>query len=232
MSVRKSPAYQPQSFVQVDGEVSFPGEYVLLTEGERASDLIRRAGGPTRMAYVRGGTLTRTLSEEEANVQNAILAMTQNGATRDTLNIRILRKGDRITVGIELDKALGNPGSEYDPILREGDRLFVPQLQNTVRISGNVLYPNTVTYVPGKPVSYYVSAAGGYGFRAKRSKTYIVYQNGTVSSNNPKVEPGCEIIVPEKPQREGLSATQIMSLTTSTASLAAVVVSIVNSLKK
>ena len=142
------------------------------------------------------------------------------------------RKGDRITVGIELDKALGNPGSEYDPILREGDRLFVPQLQNTVRISGNVLYPNTVTYVPGKPVSYYVSAAGGYGFRAKRSKTYIVYQNGTVSSNNPKVEPGCEIIVPEKPQREGLSATQIMSLTTSTASLAAVVVSIVNSLKK
>ena len=235
VSVRKSPAFRTQSFVRVEGEVAFPGEYVLLNEGERASDLIKRAGGLTSQSFVRGGTLTRMLSKEEANVQNSIRMITQNASTRDSLNINLLREGDLIPVGIELDKALERPGSEYDPILREGDRLFVPEQQTTVRISGNVLYPNTVTYVPGKPISYYVTAAGGYGFRAKRSKTYIVYQNGNVrkaGSNNAKVEPGCEIIVPERPERKGMSAGEVVSLGSSAASLAAVVVTLINTIKK
>ena len=235
VSVRKSPGFRTQSFVRVEGEVAFPGEYVLLNEGERASDLIRRAGGLTSQSFVRGGTLTRTLSKEEASVQNSIRAISQNASTRDTLNIALLHEGDTFAVGIELDKALERPGSEYDPILREGDRLFVPEQQTTVRISGNVLYPNTVTYVPGKPVDYYVTAAGGYGFRAKRSKTYIVYQNGNVrkaGASSAKVEPGCEIVVPTKPERKGMSAGEVVSLGSSAASLAAVVVTLINTIKK
>ena len=235
VSVRKSPAFRRQSFVTVDGEVNFPGQYVLLTEGERASDLIKRAGGPTKQAFVRGGVLTRKLSEEEANVQNAIREMTRAGSTRDTLNIKLMRKGDPFTVGIELDKALEKPGSEFDPILREGDRIFVPEQLTTVRISGNVLYPNTVTYVPGKPVEYYVTAAGGYGFRAKRSKTYIVYLNGNVrraGGLNAKIEPGCEIIVPEKPERKGVTTGEVMSMASSAASLTTVVITLVNLLSR
>jgi protein involved in polysaccharide export with SLBB domain len=146
-----------------------------------------------------------------------------------------MQEGDTFTVGIELDRALASPGSEYDPILREGDRIFIPELQNTVRISGNVLYPNAVTYVPGKSVDYYVSAAGGYGFRAKRNKTYIVYQNGNVRKVgvfSAKVEPGCEIIVPERPERKGMSAGEIVSLGTSTASLGMMVVTLINTLRK
>ena len=232
VSVRKSPAFRTQSFVRLEGEITFPGDYVLLKEGERASDLIKRAGGPTKQAFVRGGILTRTMSREEANVQNAIQAL---GSTRDTLRVRTLREGDTYTVGIELDKAIERPGSEFDPILREGDRIFVPELQNTVRISGNVLYPNTVTFVPGKSVDYYVAAAGGYGFRAKRSKTYIVYQNGNVrkvGSTNSKIEPGCEIIVPQRPERRNMSAGEVVSLGTSTASLAMMVVSLLNAIRK
>ena len=235
VSVRKSPAFRMQSFVTVDGEVNFPGQYVLLTEGERASDLIKRAGGPTKQAFVRGGVLTRKMSEEEANVQNAIREMTQAGSTRDTLNIKLMKKGDPFTVGIELDKALEKPGSEFDPILREGDRIFVPEQLTTVRISGNVLYPNTVTYVPGKPVEYYVTAAGGYGFRAKRSKTYIVYLNGNVrraGGFNAKIEPGCEIIVPEKPERKGVTTGEVMSMASSAASLTTVVITLVNLLSR
>lgn len=235
VSVRKSPAFRMQSFVRVEGEVNFPGEYVLLTEGERASDLIKRAGGPTKQAFVRGGVLTRKMSEEEANVQNAIREMTQAGSTRDTLNIKLMRKGDPFTVGIELDKALEKPGSEFDPILREGDRIFVPEQLTTVRISGNVLYPNTVTYVPGKPVDYYVTAAGGYGFRAKRSKTYIVYLNGNVrraGGLSAKIEPGCEIIVPEKPERKGMTTGEVMSMASSAASLTTVVITLVNLLSR
>ena len=235
VSVRKSPAFRTQSFVKVEGEVAFPGEYVLLTEGERASDLIKRAGGPTKQAFVRGGVLTRKMSEEEANVQNAIREMTQSGSMRDTLNISLMREGDLFTVGIELDKALEKPGSDYDPILREGDRIFVPQQLTTVRISGNVLYPNTVTYVPGKSVDYYVTAAGGYGFRAKRSKTYIVYLNGNVrraGGLNVKIEPGCEIIVPERPERKGMTTGEVMSMASSAASLTTVVITLVNLLNR
>ena len=235
MSVRKSPAFRTQSFVKVEGEVAFPGEYVLLTEGERASDLIKRAGGPTKQAFVRGGVLTRKMSEEEANVQNAIREMTQSGSMRDTLNISLMREGDLFTVGIELDKALEKPGSDYDPILREGDRIFVPQQLTTVRISGNVLYPNTVTYVPGKSVDYYVTAAGGYGFRAKRSKTYIVYLNGNVrraGGLNVKIEPGCESIGREKPQRREVSTGEVVSIATSATSLATMVVTLVSMISR
>ena len=235
VSVRKSPAFRPQSFVTLDGEVAFPGRYVLLKEGERASELIKRAGGLTDQAFLHGGTLTRVLSQEEANVQNSIRQMVNSQSARDTLNVTLLRKGDSFSVGVELDKAMARPGSEYDPILREGDRIFIPEQLTTVRISGNVLYPNTVTYVPGKPVSYYISAAGGYGFRAQRSKTYIVYLNGNISVvgvGGAKVEPGCEIIVPERPERKGMSTSEVLSIGTSTASLATMVISVINMLKK
>ena len=235
VSVRRSPSFRTQSFVRVEGEVNFPGEYVLLTEGERASDVIRRAGGPTGQAFVRGGVLYRRLTPEEAVVQRSIREMSQGGSMRDTLNLNTMQMGDSYTVGIELDKALEKPGSDYDPILREGDRLFIPEQLSTVRISGNVLFPNTVTYVPGKPVDYYVTAAGGYGFRAKRSKTYIVYLNGNVrraGSLNAKVEPGCEIIVPQRPERKGMTTGEVMSMASSAASLTTVVITLVNLLSK
>ena len=235
VSVRRSPSFRTQSFVRVEGEVNFPGEYVLLTEGERASDVIRRAGGPTGQAFVRGGVLYRRLTPEEAVVQRSILEMSQGGSMRDTLNLNSMQIGDSYTVGIELDKALEKPGSDYDPILREGDRLFVPQQLSTVRVSGNVLFPNTVTYVPGKTVDYYVTAAGGYGFRAKRSKTYIVYLNGNVrraGSVNAKIEPGCEIIVPQRPERKGMTTGEVMSMASSAASLTTVVITLVNLLSK
>jgi len=235
VSVRRSPAYRTQSFVRVEGEVNFPGVYVLLTEGERASDVIRRAGGPTGQAFVRGGVLYRRMTAEEAVVQRSIREMSQAGATRDTLNLNTMRMGDSYTVGIELDKALEKPGSDYDPILREGDRLFIPEQISTVRVSGNVLFPNTVIYVPGKTVDYYVTAAGGYGFRAKRSKTYIVYLNGNVrraGSVNAKIEPGCEIIVPQRPERKGMTTGEVMSMASSAASLTTVVITLVNLLSK
>lgn len=234
VSVRRSPAFRRQNFVRVEGEVNFPGQYVLLKEGERASDLIKRAGGLTKQAFVRGATLMRRMSDEELNVQRTIRELRKDGSAQDSLDVDLLRAGEHFMVGIELDKALSRPGTESDPILRAGDRIFVPEQLTTVRVSGNVLYPNTMTYVPGKPVSYYISAAGGYGFRAKRSKTYVVYQNGNVrrSGVGVKIEPGCEIIVPERPERKGMSAGEIISLGTSTASMAAVIVSLINTLKK
>jgi protein involved in polysaccharide export with SLBB domain len=237
VSVRQSPGFKPQQFVKIEGEVAFPGEYVLLSEGERVSSLVKRAGGATGQAFLHGATLTRETTEEERKIQEAKQRMAQGASSRDSLRVALQKStiGATYAVGIELDKAMRNPGSDYDLILREGDRIYVPEQLSTVRISGDVMYPNTVVYVPGKSLDYYISAAGGYGQRAQRSKVHVVYMNGSSAVKklgNLRIEPGCEIIVPTRPDRRGMSAGEIVSLTSSTASLAMVVVSLINSLKK
>ena len=231
VSIRRSPGYRKQSFVTLSGEVAFPGQYVLLTVGERVSDVIKRAGGVTDFAFLRGATLTRQMNEEERRVQQASTKLAKNADEQEgQIDLADVAISDSYSVGIELDKAMARPGSEYDIILREGDRLFVPEMLSTVRISGNVVYPNTVMYVPGKPLSYYIEAAGGYGFRAARNKTTIVYMNGTSkrATLGAKIEPGCEIIVREKPERKGISTGEVMAMASSATSLATMVATLVS----
>jgi len=235
VSVRRSPSFRTQKFVSVTGEVAFPGDFVLLSEGERVSELVKRAGGATNHAFLKGATLTRRLTEEERVMQVAKLQMLSGAASaRDTLDLEQIRVGETYSVGVELDKALDRPGSEYDLILREGDRIFVPEQLSTVRISGAVMYPNTAIYVPGKGVEHYINAAGGYGARARRSRVYIVYMNGRVQKAGAggKVEPGCEIIVPERPERQGMTAGEILGISSSATSLATVMITLINVMSK
>lgn len=230
VSVRRSPGYRTQAFITLDGEVNFPGEYVMLSVGERVSDVISRAGGVTNHAYLRGATLTRRMNEEERKVQQATVKLAKAASEQEgEIDLADVVLSDTYTVGIELDRAMANPGSEYDVILREGDRLFIPEMLSTVRVSGNVVYPNTIMYVPGKPLSYYIEAAGGYGFRAARSKTTIVYMNGTSrrATLGAKIEPGCEIIVREKPERKNVTTGEVMAVASSATSLATMVATLV-----
>ncbi len=231
VSVRRSPSSRTQEFVTITGEVAFPGEYVLLSVGERVSELVKRAGGATNHAFLHGATLTRQMTEEERRIQTAKMEMALGGSIRDTLDVSQIYVGDTYSVGIELDKAVARPGSNYDIILRAGDRLFVPEELSTVRISGAVMYPNTTIFVPGKGMDYYINAAGGYGFRARRSKAYIVYMNGQVQragSTGAKIEPGCEIIVPQRPERKGMSTGEILGISSSATSLATVMITLIN----
>lgn len=230
VSVRRSPSFRVQKFVRIEGEVAFPGEYVLLTEGERLSELVKRAGGPTHQAYLRGAVLTRRMNEEERNLELAKRELAENAALRDTVDFTQIALNENYRIGIELDKAVENPGGNYDLILREGDRVYVPEELSTVRISGDVLYPNSVVYVSGKGVSYYINSAGGYGSRAKRNGTYIVYMNGRVevASRGAKVEPGCEIVVPQRPERQGMSTAEVMAMASAGTSMATMVATLVN----
>ncbi len=230
VSVRRSPTFRVQKFVRIEGEVAFPGSYVLLTEGERVSELVKRAGGPTQHAFLRGAVLTRRMNDEERSLELAKRNLAESAALRDTVEIGQVALSENYRVGIELVKAVGKPGSEYDLILREGDRIYVPEQLSTVRISGDVLYPNSVVFVPGKGVSYYINSAGGYGSRAKRSGTYIVYMNGRVqvASKGAKVEPGCEIIVPQRPDRKGMSTAEVMAMASAGTSMATMVATLVN----
>ena len=233
VEVRRSPGYQPQRQVVLDGEVVFTGNYTLIRKNERLSDLVKRAGGITDDAYVRGGRLIRRMNEEERAVRDAALRAAQQNRGADSVSLEKLMADDYYAVGIELDKALAHPGSDYDVVLREGDRLVVPEYVSTVKINGDVMYPNTTVYLKDKRVKYYIAQAGGYGARAKRNKAYIVYMNGRVArvKGRAKVEPGCEIIVPSKRDRKRMGIAEILGLTTSAASIGTMAASIANMTK-
>lgn len=223
VSVRRSPGYSEQKEVEVDGEILFPGEYTLQKRNERLSELVARAGGVMEGAYLKGAYLERKLSESERLArQNVLKVAMQNAEGEDSVTTNKLEVSDKYTVGINLPKALHNPGSTYDLVLQEGDRLFIPELQSTVKISGDVMYPNTVVFEPGKKVSYYINQAGGYGNRAKKSKCFMIYMNGEVSKVGRRtvVEPGCHIIVPSKEKSNNNTMQQILAYATGFGSLA------------
>lgn len=233
VEIRNSPAYRIQERIILDGEVAFSGGYTLAKKNERLSDVVKRAGGLTPDAYAHGARLIRRMNDEERAVREVTLRMAlQSQSGGDSLSMDKLQLNDFYSVGIELDKALAEPGSDYDMVLREGDRLVIPQYVSTVSISGEVMYPNTVLYLQGKNLKYYVEQAGGYGFRAKKSRAYIVYMNGTVARvrglNKTKIEPGCQIIIPSKRERKGLTLPAIMSLATSAASIGTMAATIAN----
>ena len=210
VEVRRSPGYAPQETVAIDGEVLFAGTYTLRKRNERLSEFVTRAGGLIDGAYIKGAHLSRRLSESElaARKEALRLAMSNNSENMgDSIAIDKIDLSNMYNVGIDLEKALANPGSDYDLVLMPGDSLYVPEKQSTVKISGDVMFPNAVIYEPGKKLSHYINQAGGYGQRAKKGKAFIVYMNGTVAraKRNTPIEPGCHIIVPSKPQNGGIS---------------------------
>lgn len=232
--VRRSPGYQAQQNVQVQGEVIFGGTYALTHTEERLSDLMKKAGGATTKAYLRGAKLTRVANEEEKKRMKDVIDLMNRQfgkAMMDSLNIKV---DSTFTVGIELDKAVANPGSEYDLVLREGDVLNVPKLNNTVKVNGAVMMPNTVGYLSDKNANYYLDQAGGYALNAKKSKKFVIYMNGQVARikgrNKDKIEPGCEIIVPSKSNKR-VTAGEILGYTSSFASLATMFVTLTNLIK-
>ena len=229
--VRRSPGYMPQRNIMVEGEVLFEGSYTLDKKNLRLSDAIKMAGGVTDQAYIRGARIERPLNEDEKFRLEHLLKMAQvqGGSGLDASK---MGQDTVYYVGIELDKALANPGSDYDVVLREGDRLVVPEYSGTVKINGNVMHPNTVAYMQGKPYKWYINKAGGYGIGAKKSKAYILYQNGLVSkASKGKIEPGCEIIVPNKTRSVNENIAMIASLGTSLATMVTMIATVTNLIK-
>ena len=233
--VRRSPGYQAQQNVAIEGEILFGGNYAMTSREERLSDLVNKAGGPTSYAYLRGAKLTRVANASEKKRMSDVVRLMQRQlgeAMIDSLGIRV---EDTFTVGIDLEKALSNPKGNADLVLRESDVISVPKNNNTVTINGAVMVPNTVSYIQGKDVDYYLNQAGGYSDNAKKSKKFIVYMNGQVTkvkgSGKKQIEPGCEIIVPSKAKKKA-NIGNILGYATSFSSLGMMIASIANLIKK
>ena len=233
--VRRSPGYQAQQNVAIEGEILFGGNYAMTSREECLSDLVNKAGGPTSYAYLRGAKLTRVANASEKKRMSDVVRLMQRQlgeAMIDSLGIRV---EDTFTVGIDLEKALSNPKGNADLVLREGDVISIPKNNNTVTINGAVMVPNTVSYIQGKDVDYYLNQAGGYSDNAKKSKKFIVYMNGQVTkvkgSGKKQIEPGCEIIVPSKAKKKA-NIGNILGYATSFSSLGLMIASIANLIKK
>lgn len=250
VSIRKSPAYAEQQNVKIEGEVMFTGEYTLAKRNSRLSDLFKKAGGATEEAYIKGARLIRRANETEKARMEAVLKMQREQQQKNLLQLAASSNGGNIQqaaegaknaelekfnipnefpVGIDLEAAIKNPGCDEDLVLREGDRLVVPQYNGTVKINGAVMYANTVAYEKGKRASYYIDQAGGFASDAMKSKAYIIYMNGKVAKlgHGAKVQPGCEIVIPAKLKRK-MSMAETMSLGTSMSSIAAMIATIAN----
>jgi len=225
--VRRSPAFGQQINVRVQGEVLFPGTYTMQTQDDRLSDLIRQAGGLGSHAFKASARLQRRMTMEERLRRDQLLKINRAASVKDSVDLDKLDISETYWVGIDLEEALNNPGGDEDITLREGDVLIVPTINNTVKINGEVLYPNTVSFIEGKNAKYYIDQAGGYSNHAKRCKAYIIYANGKVHPvSGGKIMPGCEIVVPSKPERNPASATQWVSIASASASAASVAATI------
>ncbi|AWW32218.1 polysaccharide biosynthesis protein [Echinicola strongylocentroti] len=287
--IRRSPGFQREKLVRVEGEVNYPGQYTISTANERISDLLKRAGGTNQFAYIKGATLIRRtefftpksdneiksedLNEVKDNLikedgknteaENAILSRIDNKIGEkggDLANQKGLASGEykisrveevaasdssRVAevefrpqelIGIDLNSILKNPGSRQDLILQEGDILSIPKELQTVRMRGEVLFPTSARYETGNSFKRYISKAGGFTDNARKGKTYVVYANGDVKRTKnfiffkdyPRIEPGAEIIVPQKPEREPMSATNWIGIASSLATLGILINTLAN----
>lgn len=226
--IRRSPAYGKQMNVQVRGEILFDGTYAMKTQDDRLSDLVKAAGGLSSHAYVKGARLLRHMNEEEGVRRERLLKFNKAANENESVDLDKLDIDSIYYVGIDLEAALKNPGSNEDIILREGDILIVPSKNTTVKINGEVLFPNTVSYISGKRAHYYINQAGGYSNQAKRNRAYIIYANGKVGTRYDKVQPGCEIVVPSRPDHKATNAALFVSAASASASMASGIAVIAN----
>ena len=240
--VRSKPNYKPQIMVRIEGEVQYPGTYVLASKEDKVSELIKRAGGLTKQAFLKGINITRinsNLAKDSSNVQFKKIQQ----QTKDTSNSLVADYvRPTVTIGLNMDEILQEPGGLEDVILQEGDVLNVAKEKREIKVSGEVLFPTDVVFSKGQKLRYYIERAGGFTDNARRSKVYVLQPNGVAAKTRhflfirtfPKIEPGSEILVPKKSDKTNsrLTLSETVALTSAIASMAGIVIAIVNVTKK
>ena len=248
--VRKSPTYSPMETVTVTGCVNFEGNYLITNRDYKLSDLIKAAGGLSKIAYAKGAHIERTLTDEERQQQEASLRASQielyEESMKDNKQNISIEQGEALidmkmnlngigSIPVDLEAAIKSPGCDEDIMLRPGDKLIVPEYSASVKIIGDVMFPVTISYKKGESLDYYIKRAGGYGDNARKKRVYAIYMNGSAKllSHHSKsaIQPGCQIVVPSKKNKNKMSTAEILSIGSSSASIAAVVATIANILK-
>ncbi|BAV10196.1 protein involved in polysaccharide export, contains SLBB domain of the beta-grasp fold [Filimonas lacunae] len=236
VTIRRKPGYMLLQSVNVGGQVQYPGPYVMSARSEKVSDLVQRAGGFTPEAYLAASYIKRFNSEMDKDIKREKVNKIQTNMKDTTKAVLtdIDRSFDQIPLNMEY--IMAHPGSTEDLVLKPGDELVVPKFDAQVRISGSVLVPTQIPFDRSYNVRDYLSAAGGTSDYARRGKIYVLYPNGKAATtkhflgfrNFPKVMPGAEVVVPKKREKKGLSTGETIGIASALASLAGVVIAVVN----
>ncbi len=227
--VRRAPSYETQKTVTILGEVKYPGQYSISSKNERVSDLLKRAGGLTPYAFKAGARMTRKV---DTQTKEQLALANQMRLESDSTLEQIQSIGAK-TLELQLEAILGKPGSDNDYTLKEGDEIFIPVQSEEVWVNGEVMNPAGLAFQKNKTAKYYINSSGGFSTEATKGKVYVIYANGSSSSTKhfffrkyPKVEPGSQIIVPQKPTKEGMPVTTWLAIASTFSSIAIAIVAI------
>jgi protein involved in polysaccharide export with SLBB domain len=232
--IRPFSGYTEIKKIMIEGEVMFPGNYILTSNQEKISDMIKKAGGLNMFAYPEGAFMVRKLTSSIA--KEKIEQIVIENVSKEFADSVQSDQRDAV-VGIQLNEILKNPGSKWDLYLEDGDIISVPKKLQTVQVLGQVFLPSLVRYDQYRPFSYYIDHSGGFAPNALKRKSYVVYANGETQATKrvlllfrkyPDIKPGAKIHVPEKPKREGerMSIGETVALTSSIVTVTALIISL------
>ncbi len=240
VNVRKDPSYMEQISVFIQGEVLYPGEYVLQSKNETLSDLVTRAGGINSTAYPSNAILLRnTFRDKVEKTMAQIKTYNVNTQDKDSTSKEIINSeidNPRQIVNIHLDKALEQPHSAQDLILENSDILRVPKFKETIQTFGGVYFPRKILYEKGMSFKRIINESGGFLINAGKRNSYVQYANGEVSSTKrflffkkyPHIKPGCEVYVPLKREKKPLTTGEIIGIASAITGMASIVFGIIN----
>ena len=216
VSIRKMPVYEKPEMVTVSGAVNYAGNYVLANKKERIYDIVKRAGGLTPFANINGVKIKRPIQGKQIEIIESI-----------DLNLGKKLK-DYATIPIDWKSIVKNPKKNSNVLLFPGDNIEVSFFNDGVKVTGNVLLTSEIPYDKGKGFGYYINAVGGLENKGYKKKAYIIYPNGKAAVTSsflfirsyPKVLPGSQIVVPEKPETTKKSLGEWISIGSVMSSLA------------
>ena len=235
VNIRKMAVYEKPEMVTVSGAVHYAGKYVLANKQDRVYDVIQRAGGLTSVANVEGVRIKRPIQAKQIeDLENVNLNLGKKDSIQNKLEKKLKEDLKYATIPVDWKSIVKNPKSNTNVTLFPGDEIEVVAFNEGVKVTGNVLLTSEIPYNRNKGFAYYINAAGGIDAKGWKKKAYIIYPNGKADvassflffKNYPKVTPGSQIIVPEKPETKKMSTGEFVSIAGVLASLAGVIIAI------
>jgi protein involved in polysaccharide export with SLBB domain len=236
INIRKIGMNDKPEMVSISGAVAYSGKYVLVNKKETVYNIIQRAGGLTSIANLDGVKIKRPIQQKQIEeIENIDINIGEKDSIHNKLTKKLKEDLKYATVPVDWRKIIKNPNNNANITLFPGDEIEIATINESIKVSGNVLLTSEIPYKKGKGFKYYLNSVGGVDNKGWKKKAYIIYPNGKADVANsflffrsyPKVMPGSQIVVPEKPESTKITTTEVLGISSILASLAGVIIAII-----
>lgn len=233
VNIRKMAVYEKPEMVTVSGAVNYTGKYVLASKKEKIYDVIQRAGGLSAVANLDGVKIKRPIQAKQIEeLENIDLNLGKKDSIQNKFTKKLTQDLKYATIPVDWRNIVKDPTDKTNVTLFPGDEIEVSVYNESVKVTGNVLLTSEIPYEKGKGFDYYLSSVGGTDAKGWKKKAYIIYPNGKAAVSGsfffirsyPKVLPGSQIVVPEKPETRKMSTGEWVSIGSIITSIALLVV--------